>query len=84
MSLYVLYLLHLRKSDGRRTRRGRELTNSVFDIGGGRPKIFALALDRTRLGVMYYEGEEYDFIFSKIPLHVKTEFSFHEDGEYDF
>ena len=62
-------------------KQGRELNNSVFDIGGGRPKIFSLALDRTLLGVMYYEGEEYDFNFSKVPLHVKTEFSFREGDE---
>ena len=58
---------------------GKQLKNSVFDIGGGRPKIFFVALDRTLLGVMYHEGKEYDFNFSKVPLQVKTEFSFHEN-----
>ena len=57
---------------------GRLLTNSVFDIGGGRPKIYFVPLDRRLLGVMYYEGKEYDFNFSKLHLHVKTDFSFEE------
>ena len=57
---------------------GRRLENSVFDIGGGRPKIFFVPLDRRLLGVMYYEGREYDFNFSKLHLMVKTRFSFEE------
>ncbi len=57
---------------------GRQLMNSVFDIGGGRPKIYFVPLDRRLLGVFYYEGKEYDFNFSKLQLHVKTEFSFEE------
>ncbi len=52
--------------------------NSVFDIGGGRPKIYFVPLDRRLLGVFYYEGKEYDFNFSKLHLHVKTDFSFKE------
>ena len=60
---------------------GKQLMNSVFDIGGGRPKIYFMPLDRRLLGVFYYEGEEYDFNFSKLHLHVKTEFDFHEDEE---
>ncbi len=57
---------------------GKQLMNSVFDIGGGRPKIYFVPLDRRLLGVFYYEGKEYDFNFSKLHLHVKTEFSFEE------
>ncbi len=59
-------------------RTGKQLKNSVFDIGGGRPKIYFVPLDRRLLGVMYYEGKEYDFNFSKVHLLVKTEFSFEE------
>lgn len=59
---------------------GAKLRNSVFDIGGGRPKIYFVPLDRRLLGVFYYEGKEYDFNFSHVWLHVKTEFSF-EEGE---
>ncbi len=60
---------------------GKQLMSSVFDIGGGRPKIYFVPLDRRLLGVFYYEGEEFDFNFSKLHLHVKTEFSFREDEE---
>ena len=54
------------------------LTNSVFDIGGGRPKIYFVPLDRRLLGVFYYEGKEYDFNFSHVWLNVKTTFFFRE------
>jgi hypothetical protein len=57
------------------------LTNSVFDIGGGRPKIYFVPLDRRLLGVFWYEGKEYDFNFSHVWLNVKTEFSFEEQEE---
>lgn len=49
-------------------RTGQVLTNSAFDIGGGRPKIYFMPLDRRLLGVFYYEGREYDFNFSKLHL----------------
>ena len=62
-------------------RTGELLQNSVFDIGGGRPKIYFVPLDRRLLGVLYYEGKEYDFNFSHLWLNVKTEFSFEEDEE---
>ena len=65
----------------RSKKTGQQLANSVFDIGGGRPKIYFTALDRRLLGVMYYEGKEYDFNFSKLHLMVKTEFSFEELDE---
>lgn len=57
---------------------GKVLTNSAFDIGGGRPKIYFLPLDRKLLGVFYYEGKEYDFNFSHFWLNIKTEFNFEE------
>ena len=62
-------------------RTGKQLTNSVFDIGGGRPKIYFVPLDRRLLGVFYYEGKEYDFNFSKLHLMVKTDFSFEEQED---
>ena len=62
-------------------RTGKQLMNSVFDIGGGRPKIYFVPLDRRLPGVFYYEGKEYDFNFSKLHLKVKTDFSFVEDDE---
>lgn len=57
---------------------GQKLNDSVFDIGGGRPKIYFVPLDRRLLGVFYYEGKEYDFNFSKLHLKVKTDFKFEE------
>ncbi|MBQ8954147.1 MAG: hypothetical protein IJ048_08530 [Clostridia bacterium] len=57
---------------------GRRLENSVFDIGGGRPKIYFIPLDRRLLGVFWYEGKEYDFNFSHVWLNVTTSFSFEE------
>jgi hypothetical protein len=57
---------------------GEMLTDSVFDIGGGRPKIYFVPLDRRLLGVFYYEGKEYDFNFSHVWLNVKTTFFFRE------
>lgn len=60
---------------------GITLSNSVFDIGGGRPKIYFVPLDRRLLGVFYYEGREFDFNFSKLHLHVKTDFSFDEEED---
>ena len=60
---------------------GKMLNDSAFDIGGGRPKIYFVPLNRRLLGVFYYEGREYDFNFSHVWLNVKTEFSFEEKEE---
>ena len=57
---------------------GKKLENTVFDIGGGRPKVYFVPLDRRLLGVCWYEGKEYDFNFSHVWLNVKTEFSFED------
>jgi len=53
---------------------GRKLTNSVFNIGGGRPKIYGVALDRKLLGEFYYEGKDYEFNFSKFWTLSGTKF----------
>lgn len=53
---------------------GRRLENSAFEIGGGRPKVFGLALDRKLLGCMLYEGQEFEFNFSKPWTGNKTYF----------
>lgn len=55
-------------------RTGQMLQNSVFDIGGGRPKVYFVPLNRKLLGAMYYEGEEFDFNFSKFHEFCRTEF----------
>ena len=44
---------------------GKQLKNSVFDIGGGRPKIYCLPLENKLLGALYLEGEEFEYNFSK-------------------
>ncbi len=59
-------------------RTGKKLENSVFDIGGGRPKIGQLALSRKLLAAFWYEGEGYEFNFSKFWTLTKTEFTCRE------
>lgn len=53
---------------------GKVLTNSAFEIGGGKPKVFGISLDRKLLGCMYYEGLEMEFNFSKFWTGSKTLF----------
>jgi hypothetical protein len=57
---------------------GKKLENSAFDIGGGRPKIGPIALNRQLLSEFIYEGKSYEFNFSKFWKNVKTEFESHE------
>ena len=54
------------------------LRNSAFEIGGGRPKIGPVALDRKLLGCLNLEGKVYDFNFSKPWTGSRTRFSCHE------
>ena len=56
------------------TRSGKRLSNSVFDIGGGRPKVGPMALERKLLGCMNYEGTPYEFNFSKPWTRSTTKF----------
>jgi hypothetical protein len=53
---------------------GKKLENSVFEIGGGRPKIGPVALNRKLLGAFYYEGKNYEFNFSKFWTGSGTKF----------
>lgn len=53
---------------------GKRLTNSVFNIGGGRPKVLGVALDRKLLSDFFYEGKSYEFNFSKFWTLCRTEF----------
>lgn len=53
---------------------GKQLENSVFDIGGGRPKIGFIALKRQLLSAFYYEGTCYEFNFSKFWTGTRTIF----------
>ncbi len=57
---------------------GKKLENSVFDIGGGRPKVGHLALPRKLLSAFWYEGKAYEFNFSKVWTLTHTEFDCHE------
>lgn len=54
---------------------GKKLLNSAFEIGGGKPKVFGISLDRKLLGGMYYEGLEMEFNFSKFWTGSKTKFN---------
>lgn len=53
---------------------GKKLENSVFDIGGGRPKVGPLVLNRKLLSAFYYEGECFEFNFSKFWTNTRTFF----------
>lgn len=57
---------------------GKKLDNSVFDIGGGCPKIGPIALKRKLLSAFYYEGKCYEFNFSKFWTFTKTKFNSYE------
>lgn len=43
----------------------KKLENSVFDIGGGRPKVYFIPFNKKLLGAIYYEGREFEYNFSK-------------------
>ncbi len=60
---------------------GKKLENSVFEIGGGRPKIFFLALNRKLLGEFYYEGVDFEFNFSKFWTLSRTKFECRETSD---
>ena len=60
---------------------GRELKNSVFDIGGGKPKVFGLSLPHQLLGACYLEGEEFEFNFSKFWMLPRTRFRAEETDD---
>ena len=57
---------------------GKALADSVFDIGGGRPKVAHLALPRKLLSAFWYEGTPYEFNFSKVWTHTHTVFDCRE------
>jgi len=57
---------------------GKKLANSVFDIGGGCPKIGPIALKRKLLSAYWYEGKCYEFNFSKFWTFTRTKFDCRE------
>lgn len=60
---------------------GNELSNSAFEVGGGRPKAFGIALERKLLGQIVYEGQAFEFNFSKPWTGSTTHFDCHETDE---
>ena len=56
----------------------KKLENSVFDIGGGRPKVGFIALKGKLLSAFYYEGKCYEFNFSKFWTNTRTKFDCYE------
>ena len=53
---------------------GKKLEDSVFDIGGGCPKIGPIPLKRKLLSAFWYEGKCYEFNFSKFWTFTRTSF----------
>lgn len=52
----------------------KKLENSVFDIGGGCPKVGPIALKRKLLSAYWHEGKCYEFNFSKFWTFTRTKF----------
>jgi hypothetical protein len=57
----------------------KPLKNSCIDIGGGKPKVLGIPLDRKLLIGLYYEGEMYEYNFSKFWNKVKIKFDVTEE-----
>lgn len=57
---------------------GKRLENSAFEIGGGRPKVFGIALERKLLGQLVYKGKPFEFNFSKPWTGSATRFNAYE------
>lgn len=60
---------------------GKKLECSVFDIGGGCPKIGPIKLPRKLLSAFWYERKAYEFNFSKFWTLCKTKFDCKEDKD---
>ncbi|MCR5251837.1 MAG: hypothetical protein K6E50_14655 [Lachnospiraceae bacterium] len=65
----------------RSTVSGKKLKNSVFDIGGGCPKVGPVKLKRKLLSAFWYEGVPFEFNFSKFWTFTRTKFRCHETEE---
>lgn len=60
------------------TLTGEVLRDSVFDIGGGCPKVGPIALKRKLLSAYWHEGKGYEFNFSKFWTFTRTKFDCRE------
>lgn len=60
---------------------GKELLHSAVEFGGGRPKVFGVAMDRRLLGGLYLEGKTYDYNFSKFWTGSRVDFYYTEGAE---
>jgi len=60
---------------------GKQLKNSVFEVGGGNPKVFGIPLGRKLLGTFWHEGEDFEFNFSKFWTGSRTKFDCRETEE---
>ena len=57
---------------------GNKLKDSVFDIGGGAPKVGPIRLKGKLLSAFWYEGTPYEFNFSKFWNFTRTKFDCRE------
>ncbi len=55
-----------------------KLNNSAFTIGGGCPKVFGIPLNNQLLMKFFYEGDSYEFNFSKFWTLSRTKFRCYE------
>jgi hypothetical protein len=60
---------------------GKKLEDSVFDIGGGCPKVGPVALPRKLLSAFWYEGRPFEFNFSKFWTFTRTKFDCRETAD---
>lgn len=65
----------LSSNDLTSTITGKKLSNSVFNIGGGCPKIGLIKLKRKLLSAYWYEEKAYEFNFSKFWTFTRTKFN---------
>ena len=68
----------LSSNDLASNKTGQRLQNSVFDIGGGCPKVGPIALKRKLLSAFWYEGRPYEFNFSRFWTNTRTLFDCRE------
>ncbi len=57
---------------------GKALLNSAVEMGGGNPRVYGLSLGRKLLGSLFYEGELFEYNFSKFWTGTKIDFRFTE------